>query len=132
MSGSPERVVPIAPAKIAQLRLVAEKQLSPEEYKEFLNLIYQLQTTGLTPLINAQLGRLMAKIQWEVEVEESPQWEAALIACDEAFLGKELKAMCYEYGLSPFGHKKELCRKLYKYKVPEVVEVMEPYLGGEI
>jgi hypothetical protein len=84
----------------------------------------------MTPYINRELGRLMAKVRWVLEVEESPEWEEALIACDEAFLGAELRRMCYDYGISPIGHKKELCRRLYRYKVPEVVAVMEPHLKG--
>jgi len=43
-------------------------------------------------------------------------------------LGSDLKAMCYEVGASPVGHKKRLCARLYKRKVPEVLAVMEPYL----
>ena len=126
----PQKIVPIASSKIELMRAAAEKQLSPEEYEEFLYLASQLRLHGLTPLINAQLGKLMAKIRWELEVEESPEWTAALIACDEAFLGNELKAMCFEEGLS-FAHKKEMRRKLYKKDRTEVVEIMEPYLKGE-
>lgn len=47
------------------------------------------------------------------------------------FLGSELKTLCYEYGMSPRGHKKELCASLYNAEVPEVVAVMEPYLKEE-
>lgn len=128
---NPDKIVPVAPSKVELLRAAAEKQLSPEDYKEFLHLISQLQMYGLTPWLNTQLGRLMAKIQWELEVEESPEWTEALIACDETFLGSELRNMCFEHGLSPHGHKKELCRRLYNSRVPEVVTVMEPYLRGE-
>ena len=70
----------------------------------------------------------MAKIQWELEIEESPEWAEALQACDRAFLGNELKLLCYDYNVPPHGHKKELCRKLYNAKCPEVVRIMEPYL----
>jgi len=129
-SNPPQRVVPIAPAKIQQMRLAAREQLSPAEYEEFERLASQLMIYGLTPWINAELGRLMAKVRWELEIEESPEWAEALQACDRAFLGNELKAMCYEYGMSPHGHKKELCRKLYNHKVEEVVEVMGPYFKG--
>jgi hypothetical protein len=73
----------------------------------------------------------MSKIPFELKIEESPEWEAALIACDAAFLGEELKTMCYNYGISPHGHKKELCRRLYQHKVPEVVEVMEPFFSED-
>ncbi len=131
MSLDPGRIVQIAPSKLELLRAAAEKQLSPEEYGEFLDLVSQLQSHGLTPYINAQLGKLIAKIQWELEVEESPEWAEALQACDRAFLGRELENMCYDYGIPPHGHKKELCRRLYDHKVPEVVKIMEPYLAGE-
>lgn len=123
----PAKIVPIAAAKIELMRAAAEKQLSPEDYQEFLGLITELQIYGLTPLINTQLGRLMAKIHWELEIEKSPEWAEALQACDKAFLGSELKLLCYNYNVSPHGHKKELCRNLYNAKVPEVVRVMEPY-----
>lgn len=72
----------------------------------------------------------MAKIRWELAVEESPEWIEALQSCDRAFLGKELKLMCYDYGLS-ISHKKQMCRKLYNAKCSEVVEIMQPYLVGE-
>jgi len=127
-SSSPQKIVPVAPAKVELLRVAAEKQLSPEDYAEFLHLISQLRIYGLTPWINTELGKLMAKIEWELEIEESAEWAEALQACDRAFLGRELKEMCYEHGVSPYGHKKELCRKLYNTKVPDVVEVMQPYL----
>lgn len=130
-SSSPQKIVPIAPSKLELMRVAAEKQLSPEEYTEFLDLLRQLAISGLTPWLNTQLGRLMAKIRWELEIEESPEWAEALQACDRAFLGNELKFMCYDYGVSPHGHKKELCRKLYNAKCPEVVRVMQPYLEGE-
>lgn len=129
MSLAGPKIVKVAPSKIEEMRAAAEKQLSPEEYQEFLDLSFDLQMYGLTPYINSQLGRLMAKIQWELEVPESPEWAEALQACDRAFLGSELKDMCDEHGMSPHGHKKKLCRRLYDRKVPEVVEVMDPYLG---
>jgi len=127
-SSSPQKIVPIAPSKLELMRAAAEKQLSPEEYTEFQDLLAQLEISGLTPWLNTQLGRLIAKISWELEIEESPEWAEALQACDRAFLGNELKFMCYDYNVSPHGHKKELCRKLYNAKCPEVVRVMQPYL----
>jgi len=117
--------------KLQQLNAAAQQQLSPEEYEEFTNLVSQLQVYGVTPYINTQLGRLMAKINVELQYE-SPEWSQALQACDRAFLGTELKEMCELNGISPFGHKKELCRRLYHAKVPEVVAVMEPYLNNII
>ena len=117
-----------APAKIQQILAAGKEQLSPEEFEEMEALLLDLEIYGLTPWINTQLGKLMAKITWELDVGESPEWAEALQACDYAFLGNELKAMCYEVGASPVGHKKKLCARLYKRKVPEVLAVMEPYL----
>jgi len=117
-----------APAKITQILEAGRSQLSPEEFGEMEALLLDLEIYGLTPWINAQLGKLMAKITWELDVGESQEWAEALQACDYAFLGNELKAMCYEVGASPVGHKKRLCARLYKRKVPEVLAVMEPYL----
>jgi len=118
----------IGGTKIQQILEAGKRQLSPEEFEELEALLLDLEIYGLTPWINAQLGKLMAKITWELEVGESPEWAEALQACDYAFLGSELKAMCYEVGTSPVGHKKRLCARLYKRKVPEVLAVMEPYL----
>ncbi len=118
----------VAPAKIQQIKEAGQRQLSPEEFEELESLLFDLESYGFTPWINTQLGRLMAKIQWQLEIGESPEWTEALQACDYAFLGSELKAMCYEVGASPVGHKKRLCARLYKRKVPEVVAAMEPYL----
>lgn len=117
-----------APAKIQQILEAGRRQLSPEEFEELESLLLDLEIYGLTPWINTQLGKLMAKITWELEVGESPEWTAALQACDYAFLGRELRDMCLDVGASPVGHKKELCARLYKRKVPEVLAVMEPYL----
>ena len=118
----------LAPPKIQQILEAGKKQLSPEEFEEMEALLLDLEIYGLTPWINAELGKLMTRIQWELDVGESPEWHEALQQCDYAFLGNELKAMCYEAGTSPVGHKKELCARLYKRKVPEVLAVMEPYL----
>lgn len=118
----------VAPAKIQQIKEAGQRQLSPEEFEELESLLLDLESYGFTPWINTQLGRLMAKIQWQLEIGESPEWTEALQACDYAFLGSELKAMCYEVGASPVGHKKRLCARLYMRKVPEVVAAMEPYL----
>lgn len=127
---SPQRIVPIASAKIVQIREAGRKQLSPEDFNRLEALLFALGRQGLTPYINVELGKLLAKFEWELEISESPEWAEALQACDGAFLGYELKEMCRDNGLSPSGHKKELCRKLYHHRVPEVVEVMEPYLKG--
>jgi len=118
----------VAPAKVQQIMEAGRRQLSPEEFEELESLLLDLEIYGFTPWINTQLGKLMAKITWELEIGESPEWTEALQACDSAFLGSELKAMCYEIGASPVGHKKRLCARLYKRKVPEVVAAMEPYL----
>jgi len=120
--------IKIGDSKIQQILDAGQKQLTPDEFKELTDLIFDLQVYGLTPWINTQLGRLMAKLQWELELEPSPEWAEALQACDYAFLGNELKAMCYGVGASPVGHKKQLCARLFRRKVPEVLAVMEPYL----
>ena len=127
-----DRIVPIAPSKIAQIREAARTQLSSGEYEELEKLLLQLQVHGMTPHINVELGKLISKIQWGLEISESPQWAEALIACDAAFLGAELKEMCDEVGISSYGHKKELCRRLYNAKQSAVVEIMEPYLKGGV
>ena len=117
-------------AKMQAILEAGEKQLSPEDFKELTELLFDLEIYGLTPWINTRLGTLMSKIQWELPEEWPEVWAEALQACDYAFLGKELKDMCYEIGASPIGHKKLLCARLYKRKVPEVMAVMEPYLKG--
>lgn len=122
------RIVPIAPKKIEQIREAGKRQLSPKEYETLEALLRQLIVYGLTPYINTELGKLMAKVDLDLEISESPEWEEALIACDVAFLGSELQDMCNDNNLSPRGHKKELCRRLYHAKVPEIVNIMEPYL----
>ena len=123
-----DKIVAIAPAKITQIREAGRKALSPVEFEQLNELLSQLAIYGLTPYINNTLGRIMAKFGWELEVEESPEWAEALIACDVAFLGTKLKAMCRENGMSDYGHKKELCRRLYNAKVEEVVEIMKPII----
>jgi len=120
--------IAISASKISQIIEAGKRQLSPEEFEELESLLLDLEIYGFTQWINAQLGKIMAKISWELELEPSPEWAEALQACDSAFLGSELKAMCYEVGASPVGHKKRLCARLYKRKVPEVIAAMEPYL----
>jgi len=120
--------ITLTPTKVQQILEAGRKQLSPEEFEELSSLLFDLEIYGFTPWINVKLGTLMSKVQWEMELEPSPEWEEALIACDRAFLGRELKDICDEWGVSPVGHKKQLCARLYKRNVPEVVEVMEPYL----
>jgi len=123
--------VTITPTKIQQIMAAGQEQLSPEEFEKLGALLADLSVYGLTPWINTELGKLMAKIEWALEVEPSPEWEKALIACDQAFLGRELKGMCLDNFLSPVGHKKQLCAKLYQAETPEVVTIMEPFLKGE-
>lgn len=121
----------VTPDKVQQILEAGRSQLSPEEFEELESLLLDLEIYGFTPWINTQLGRLMARIEWELEIEPSPEWSKALQACDYAFLGTELRDMCRDAFLSPVGHKKQLCAKLYQAGVPEVVEVMEPYLKEE-
>ena len=120
--------IKLTPTKMQQILEAGRRQLSPEEFEELDSLLLDLEIYGLTPWINARLGTIMAKIEWELEIGLSPEWEEALIACDRTFLGRELRDMCNEVGTSPVGHKKELCARLYKRKMPEVLVVMKPYL----
>jgi len=120
--------VKLGSAKMQAILDAGQKQLSVDDFKELTELLLDLEIYGLTPWINTRLGTLMSKITWELPEEWPEVWAEALQACDYAFLGKELKDMCYEVGASPIGHKKLLCARLYKRKVPEVVAVMEPYL----
>ena len=122
------RSVKIAPTKLQQILEAGRRQLSPEEFADLASLILDFQVYGLTPWINTELGKLMAKIQWELELGPSPEYHPALIACDEAFLGSELRAMCFEAGLSTAGDKKDMCARLYQAGVPKVVAIMEPYI----
>jgi len=115
-------------AKMEAILKAGKEQLPPEEFAELADLLFDLQVYGLTPWINRKLGELVAKIQWELPEELPEEWSEALQACDYAFLGTELKHMCYEAGVSPVGHKKLLCARLFRAKVPEVLVVMEPYL----
>lgn len=118
----------IAPDKLQQLLVAGREQLSDEEYERLKSLLVDLQLYGLSAYLNAEIGKIMSGIQWELEIGESPEWEEALIACDRAFLGRELKDMCLDANVSPDGHKKELCARLYGADVPEVVEIMDPFL----
>jgi len=123
--------ITLTPSKVQQILEAGRRQLSAEEFEELSNLLFDLEIYGFTPWINVRLGTLMSKIQWELELEPSPEWDQALQACDRAFLSRELKEMCEEYGASPVGHKKQLCARLFRRKVPEVLTVMEPYLKGK-
>jgi hypothetical protein len=113
--------------KIEAILIAAEEQLSREEYNELVRLLFELQVYGLTPYINTELAKLMAKVHWQMEPEPSEEFDVALMACDNAFLLKDLREMCRENFLSPVGDKKELCARLYAAEVPEVVAIMEPY-----
>jgi len=118
----------MTPSKVQQIVEAGRKQLSQKEFNELGPLLLDLEIYGLTPWLNVQLGTLMSKLEWELKIEPSPEWEEALIACDRAFLGSELETMCYEAGISHVGHKKELCARLYQAGVPKVVAIIEPYL----
>jgi len=111
-----------------QLLVAGKEQLSEEEYSRLKSLLIDLQLYGLSAYLNSEIGKIMSGIQWELAISESPEWEEALIACDAAFLGRELKDMCLYAGLSPQGHKKELCARLYEADIPEVMAIMEPFL----
>ena len=47
--------------KIEAILIAAEEQLSREEYNELVRLLFELQVYGLTPYINTELAKLMAK-----------------------------------------------------------------------
>jgi hypothetical protein len=96
-----DRIVPIAGSKAEQIREAGRKQLSPEDYQRLDRLLSELRIYGLTPYLNVEIGKLMSKISWELEISESPEWAEALIACDRAFLGDELREMCREVGVGP-------------------------------
>jgi len=116
------------PSKIALVLAAGKEQLSEEEYEKLQSLIVDFQIYGLSAYINTELGKIMSNVKWEMVEFESPEWGEALIACDRAFLGRELKDMCLDAGVSPDGHKKELCARLYQADVPAIVEIVEPYL----
>lgn len=124
-------VVKFAPKKVEQLIQAAHKQLSQQEYARFVDLIRRIQVgVILTSEINAELGDLMSRISWTLEIEVSPEWAEALIECDKTYLGYELRDMFLDFGMmGPRVHKKELCRRLYMLGHPSVVAVMEPYLN---
>lgn len=96
----------IAINKLQQILAAAEQQLSPKEYQEMLELFQEFFRTGLTNWINTRLGELISKVNWELDISESPEWEEALIECDKMFLGKELYYKCLQRGLSPMGTRK--------------------------
>jgi hypothetical protein len=119
--------VKLSRKKVEAILAAGREQLSPDEYLQLADLLFELQVYGLTPYINCELGKLMAKVRWQMEPEPSEEFSVALMACDKAFLLKELQQMCRENFLSPAGDKKELCAKLYAAEVAEVIAVMEPY-----
>ncbi len=121
--------MPYGTSKIQQILEAGKEQLSLEEYERLQDLVLQLQMYGVTPSLNYELGKLISQLQWGLEIEESPEWTEALIKCDEAFLGSELRDMYIEMGeIPPRVHKKEMCRQLYNRGHPKVVEIMKPYL----
>jgi len=121
--------VTLRPSKGWEMLEAGKRYLSPGEFGEFASLLVDMQIYGLSPWINSRLAALMSKL--EKKIEEMPsEWPEALKACDGAFLGEDLKRMCLETGVSSSGHKKQLCARLYRAKVPEVVAVMEPFLKG--
>jgi len=114
--------------KVEAILEAGEKQLSPEDFKQLQLLLEELEIYGFSPYINAELGKLMSKVDWQPGIGPSREWAKALQACDAAFLGEELKQMCQANGISSSGHKKELCGKLYHAGVAQVVKVMKPHI----
>lgn len=123
-----DHIVPFAPKKIEQIREAGRKALSPAEFSMLEALLDQLSFRGMTPYINTELGRLMAKFGWTLEVTEAEESDQALVACDGAFLLEDLKRLCRANNLSPSGDKKTLCGRLFKAQVEDVVEVMLPVI----
>ena len=124
-----DKIVSGAQSKIQQILAAGKAQLPEQDYRRLVDLVVQLQTGGITPYINVELGKLISQINWGLEISESPEWTEALIECDRAFLGSDLRDMFIEMGVDPPRvHKKEMCRRLYYIGHPGVVEVMEPYL----
>jgi len=118
----------LAPGKLQQILAAGQQQLSSEEFDELLQLVEDFYAHGVTNWINCRLGELISKLDWELDISESAEWHKALCACDEAYLLKELKALCYELGLGAGGHKKLLCRKLYMVGYEPVVAIMQPII----
>ncbi len=121
-----DHIVPRASAKIQQIREAAKKQLSPEDYELFEQLVAQLEMHGMNAYLNSELGKLIAKVSWELEIGEGIDPDEARQACDYAFLGNELKQMCRDAGLSPGGDKKTMCERLYRIGYEPVVAIMKP------
>lgn len=126
-----DRIVKVAAQKTAQILEAGKRSLSEEEFARLQELLGQLAVYGVTPYINVELGKLLAKFNWELEVTESPEWEQALIECDKTWLLSELKQMCDEEGITGGRrHKKLLCGALYRVGRAEVVDVMKPFMQG--
>jgi len=118
----------LAADKLQQILAAGQEQLSDDEFSELLQLVEDFYRYGLTNWINCRLGELISQLDWELEVEESPEWSEALQACDGAFLLYELKNFCREMGLGTGGHKKILCRRLYMADYDPVVDIMQPII----
>ncbi len=127
-----DHVVPFAKQKIAQILEAGKAQLSEPEYRRLVELVTELQVHGITAYTNAELGKILSHLNWQLEISESPEWEEALIECDKAFLGEELKGFYRDMGYTPprIG-KKLMCQELYRMNVEPVVKVMEPFIKGE-
>ena len=124
-----DKVVPFAKGKMAQILEAGKAQLPPEDYQQLVNLVFEFQSFGISPRLNVELGKLISRINWGLEISESPEWAEALIECDRTFLGSELREMYIEMvGDAPRRHKKEMCRQLYMMGHPEVTAVMEPFI----
>lgn len=124
--------VRMSPIRILQILDAGRSQLSATEFKELADALFDMQIFGLTAGVNASLGKLLNKVRLPTEEELEEDWSPALQKCDETFLYTELKQMCRDAFLSPVGHKKILCGKLYAAGVPEVVAVMKPIIEGKV
>jgi len=118
--------------KIAQILKAGQEQLPPEEFERLKSLVAQLQVYGVTPFINSELGRLISRLDWQLPEEESPEWAEALIECDRRFLGYQIKEMFRDMGYDPpRWDKKSMCRELYKLGQPQIVEIVDSFVGEE-
>ena len=130
-----DHIVPHAKSRLQQLLDAGQKQLSKEDYARLEEIVSEIRRFGmasLTAAMNYDLMQLMVKINYEMEISESPEYSEALIECDRTFLGSELRQMFINMGLNPPRKaKKEMCAILYMMGAPRVVEVMQPLMGKE-
>lgn len=118
--------------KLQQILKAGKEQLSPAEYEHLKNLIFELQSHGINPRINSELGLMISHLNWQLPEEVSPEWAEALIECDRRYLGSEIRQMYYDLGYNaPRRGKKDMLRELYYMGQPEIVEIVDSFIGEE-